>query len=225
MSKKAKTTKQTPTLTKTQSKKFLNQLESIRANPKYEFKTRKSAFSVNANQVEGVKQVASLVNSALPASSTKDAVASFLESEVKYFQKVSKLNQQRNVQMQKLSTTIFGPGGQPIIPYAPLPMSDMVFVGWDKEGKEVYYNTDDGYYYTRDKAGGNTFTRFNGDYLDSDGTSHDAKKEAENCDFWQSLYRFFGFDKDKLKFPDVFINNLDLKYKNKVRPDNDWFDL
>ncbi|MCW4006072.1 MAG: hypothetical protein NWF04_05705 [Candidatus Bathyarchaeota archaeon] len=209
-------------LSREQTEKIANQLKAIRSNPEYRFDQGKSAYTLNRQQVEGIKQVAELVKSSLPASSAKNAVMKLLDSEVSYFQQISELNQRRNVQIKELSTVIIGPDGRSIIPFAPLPMSKMLLVGWDKEGNEVYYNTDDGYYYTRDSAGGNTFTRFNGNYMDDNGTLHSAEREAQDCGFWQYLYRKFGFDDEHLKFPDSIINTWDLK--NKVRPDNNWFE-
>lgn len=208
-------------LSKEQSAKFAKELNSIRTNPAYGFERGKSAHSISMLQVQGAKQVMEVIRSSLPASPAKTAITKYLESEANYMQKISQLNQQRNVTLKELSTVIIGPDGRSIVPFAPLPMSDMEFVGWDKEGNEVYYNTDDGYYYTRDSAGGNSFSRFNGNYLDANGNQHNAERESENTNFWQDLYRFFGFDEEHISFPDTFINKWDLQ--NHVRPDNPWF--
>lgn len=174
-------------------------------------------------QVGEIKQVTNVVTKELPDSKAKGAMLKFLESEVNYYQQINQLSQERAARAKELSSIIIGPGGERIIPFAPLPFSDMLLVGWDKEGNEVYYNTDDGYYYTRDNPGGNKFTRFNGNYLDDNGTQHYAEREAESCGFWQWMYRLFGSDNQNLSFPDSFINKLDKVNKGRGPPNSDWF--
>jgi hypothetical protein len=199
-------------LSKEQSTKFFSELNSIHSNKKYAFNRVNSPYSVNARQAEGVKQAALLFKSTLPASASKDAMLKFLDAEAKYFQQIAKLNLQRTLLMKDLYSYIIGPGGTPISPYAPIPFGEMVLVGWDEDNNEIWYNTDDGYYYKRDSAGSNTFTRYNGKFNDDKGEGHDAKELSEDCTWGQWFYRFWG--KDKLKFPDSFMNKWDLKYRD-----------
>jgi hypothetical protein len=127
--------------------------------------------------------------------------------------------------MKELASTIIGPSGQSIIPFAPLPFSgsDLELVGWDEEGNEVYYNSENGYYYKRDAPGSNSFTRYDGTYMDSDGDLHYAEREAENCTWGQWWKR--GSDSDTMHLTDRDKNYLDDKFGDMLRPNSPWFKL
>ncbi|XHH08869.1 MAG: hypothetical protein ACFCUE_15095 [Candidatus Bathyarchaeia archaeon] len=214
----------TQNLSKVNVENFSSQLNAIRSKHSLSFE-REKPLNATLAQVDEIKQVLSIVTKELPESNAKGAMLKFLESETNYYQQVSRLGQERVARARELSSTIIGPSGERIIPYAPLPFSEMQLVGWDKEGEEVYYNTDDGYYYKRDAEGSNSFTRFDGNYMDDTGYLHYAERDAENCTFWQWLYRFFGFADRNLTFPDVLVNHWDSVNGNKLRPDNPWFRL
>ncbi len=198
-------------LSKEQTTKFFNELNSINSNKKYAFDRVNSPYSVNASQVEGIKSAALLVESALPASTAKEGLLKFLDAEAKYFQQIAKLNEQRTLLMKELYAIIIGPDGNPIIPYAPIPFSEMVLVGWDDNGNEIWYNTDNGYYYKRDSPGSNTFTKYNGKYKDDKGKEQDA----DGSRTWSQWFTGLWGKHDKLSFPDVFMNKWDMKYKDK----------
>ncbi|MCW4030703.1 MAG: hypothetical protein NWE92_13795 [Candidatus Bathyarchaeota archaeon] len=145
----------------------------------------------------------------------------FLDSEAEYFRQVGNLNQQRNVRMKELASTIIGPSGQPIQPFAPIPFGKLELVGWDEDGNEIYYNTDDGYYYKRNGAGSNNLSKYDGNYMDSEGTLHDSSTESEDCTWLQWFNRFFG--SDSMHLTDAAKNKLDERFKDILRPNDPWF--
>lgn len=204
-----------------QASTLLEQLDAVYANKKFAFNEINSPYSIKASNIEGLQQAKNIVLSTVPESTVKNTMIKFLDSETEYFRQVDNLNQQRNVRMKELASTIIGPSGEPIVPFAPIPFSELQLVGWDEKGNEVYYNTDDGYYYKRDGPGSNNLTRYNGTYMDSDGNLHYAEMEANNYTWGQLFHRYFS--SDTIHLSDAMKNKLDDKFKDMLRPDSPWF--